>query len=520
MQKQLIKIKLAALCTALTLLGGCTSVPQTSGTATEESLTDSSYTEIVTEQSYQDTYSEVSTQDTAADTSEASVQDTEAQTEETKASEETGKFTELTDFSEVTLFTKLTDIPDLQFETSVTAKTEETSSMKNPTISEQTSKLASSGSYLANTYNALNFKEQKGFWISYLEYYRMLKNKSKAQFTANVEDCFDNIKSIGFNTVYVHARAFGDAYYDSELFPSGEQYTGTMGADTSFDALKIMIDEAHERGMSIHAWVNPMRLMTTAQIKDLPNTNKVKQWYNSSKYNGKYIVCSGGRWYLNPAYDSVVNYICDGVKEIVSKYNVDGIQIDDYFYPTTDASFDSSAYKQSGKGLSLSSWRINNVNSMVKKIYKSVHSVNNSVVFGISPQGFVDNNYNELYADVKTWCSQDGYCDYILPQVYFGFDNGTVPYEDNIELWSSMVTNKHVKLVFGLAAYKIGTIDNYAGSGKREWLNNSDIISRQMTLAKQIPNYGGVAIYRYDSLFNPSSDVSVQVSKELTNIKK
>jgi hypothetical protein len=86
---------------------------------------------------------------------------------------------EFTDFSEVTLFTELTDIPDLQFETTVTAKTEKTSSLKNPTISEQASKLASSGSYLANTYNALNFKEQKGFWISYLEYYRMLKNKSK-----------------------------------------------------------------------------------------------------------------------------------------------------------------------------------------------------------------------------------------------------------------------------------------------------------------------------------------------------
>lgn len=372
---------------------------------------------------------------------------------------------------------------------------------------------------IPNSYNAVNFAEQKGFWITYLEYMSILKNKSESSFKNSVEKYFDNISSLGFNTVYVQVRAFGDAYYNSSLFPSGEQFDGTIGTKNSFDALQIMIDCAHARGLSLHAWVNPMRLMTAAQIKNIDNSCQIKKWYSSK--NGTYIVETGGRLYLNPAYDDVTEFIAEGISEIVTNYNVDGIQIDDYFYPTTAASFDKSAYSAAGTSLSLSKWRISNVNKMVKKLYRTVHSANDSVMFGISPQGSLENNYDELYADVKTWCSESEYCDYILPQVYFGFENAALPYDKVIDQWSGMVTNRNVKLVIGLAAYKIGAADNYAGtSGKNEWLNNSDIMARQMDSAKKLPNYGGVALYRYESLFAPASSVSAQVNKELKNIPK
>ena len=404
-----------------------------------------------------------------------------------------------------------------------TAKTETTPlTLQYESPPETTASAAApSASYGQNSYKTVNFKEQKGFWITYLEYMTILKNKSESSFKKSVGKYFDNIADLGFNTVYVQVRAFGDAYYDSGLFPSGEQYSGTIGAGSSFDALQIMIDCAHARGLSIHAWVNPMRLMTTSQIQGISDSYQIKKWYDSSKYNGTYIVKSGDRWYLNPAYDEVTDLIGAGIKEIVSNYDVDGLQIDDYFYPTTAASFDSAAYSAYGEGMSLSSWRISNVNRMVKKLYKAAHSANSSIVFGISPQGSVENDYNEVYADVKTWCSSSGYCDYILPQVYFGFENAALPYEKVISQWSGMVTNSGVKLVIGLAAYKIGATDNYAGtSGKNEWLNNDDIISRQMKQAKALTNYGGVALYRYDSVFNPGSDVAAQVSKEINNIEK
>lgn len=415
------------------------------------------------------------------------------------------------------------EITSEKSETTAVSKTETTAlTLQYESPAETTNAAVKpSTSYGSNSYRTVNFKEQKGFWITYLEYGSILKNKSQSSFKASIGEYFDNISGLGFNTVYVQVRAFGDAYYNSKLFPSGEQFSGTIGTGSNFDALQVMIDCAHERGLSIHAWVNPMRLMTSSQLQGIDDKYQIKKWYNSDSYNGKYIVKSGDRWYLNPAYSEVTNLIADGISEIVSNYNVDGIQIDDYFYPTTSSEFDSSAYSASGTSLSLSKWRISNVNKMVKKLYSAAHSANSSISFGISPQGSVENDYTELYADVRTWCSESGYCDYILPQVYFGFNNAALPYADVISLWSSMVKNSNVKLVIGLAAYKIGAADSYAGaSGKNEWLNNSDIISRQMKLARTLDNYGGVALYRYESIFAPTSDVAAQVSKEIANIEK
>lgn len=403
---------------------------------------------------------------------------------------------------------------------SETTTVEETAAAELTLQSESPAETASH-SYGTNGYSALNYSEQNGIWISYLEYSSAMMNKSAKAFRSTIGEYFDNVKALSFNTVYVQVRAFGDAYYRSELFPTGDRYNGTIGAKLSYDPLEIMAEEAHSRNLSVHAWINPMRLMTDSQLKSLSDSYTIKKWYNDSDKCGKYIVKSDGRWYLNPAYPEVEKLISDGISEIVSGYDIDGIQIDDYFYPTTAASFDSAAYKASGTSASLSSWRTANINDMVKRMNKTVHSANPSVLFGISPQGSVDNNYDSLYADVKTWCRSTEYCDYILPQVYFGFDNAALPYSDTIALWSSMTSSGNVKLVIGLAGYKIGAADAYAGAnGKNEWINNSDIISRQMKAAKKLGNYGGVAIFRYGSIFEPESSVAKQVNAELANIKK
>lgn len=407
-----------------------------------------------------------------------------------------------------------------------TTTSEETAAVNETTVTELTLQTESpaetaSRSYAASGYSALNYSEQKGIWISYLEYSSAMMNKSAKSFRSAIGEYFDNVKALDFNTVYVQVRAFGDAYYRSELFPTGDRYNGTIGAELSYDPLEIMIEEAHDRSLSVHAWINPMRLMTDSQLKGLSDSYIVKKWYNDNDKCGKYIVKSDGRWYLNPAYPEVEKLISDGISEIVSGYDVDGIQIDDYFYPTTAASFDSAAYKASGTSKSLSSWRTDNINDMVKRMNKTVHSANPTVLFGISPQGSVENNYNTLYADVKTWCRSSDYCDYILPQIYFGFENAALPYADTISLWSSMTSSGNVKLVIGLAGYKIGAADAYAGAdGKNEWINNSDILSRQMKAAKKLGNYGGVAIFRYGSIFEPDSTVAKQVNAELANIKK
>ena len=511
---------------ALLLFAGCKNVSEEAPPVMTK--IEASQTEAVTE----DTLSAESVSEKVTSETETSViAETEIITEETTAQTEAAAET-----SETTAETTVTAVETTVTETSApettsvpeTTTTEATTttvltiqSESPPETTAQTTAETVRSAYGSNSYNALNFREQKGFWITYLEYGSILKNKSEDSFRKSIGNYFDNISALGFNTVYVQVRAFGDAYYDSDLYPSGEQFDGTIGTNNDFDALQIMIDCAHERNMSIHAWINPMRLMYTSQLEAISDSYPIKKWYNSDKYNGTYIVKSGDRWYLNPAYSEVTDLIASGITEIAANYDVDGIQIDDYFYPTTDSSFDKSAYSASETDLSLSDWRIANVNRMVKKLYKAAHNANSTIVFGISPQGSVDNNYNQLYADVKTWCKSGGYCDYILPQVYFGFDNAALPYGDVISLWSNMVKSDDVKLVIGLAAYKIGAEDTYAGSGgKNEWLDNNDIISRQMKLAETLGNYGGVAIYRYDSLFNPDSSVAKQVDKEIENIEK
>lgn len=476
------------------------------------------------------------TSGTAADTSDtAGTVNSAPLTEESISSEITEKTETVSEITETdaetsettteTMETTETYIEITETETETTETTKLTIQAESPPETDaETYETAVAGVWEVrgeNSYRTVNFAEQKGFWITYLEYMSILKNKSQSAFKNKIDEYFGNISDLGFNTVYVQVRAFGDAYYDSELFPSGEQFNGTIGTKNSFDALQIMIDCAHKRGMSIHAWVNPMRLTTTAQLKNIDDKYQIKKWYNDSKRRGIYIVESGGKWYLNPAYEETTDLIAAGITEIVKNYNVDGIQIDDYFYPTTASGFDSAAYSAKGGGISLRKWRMENVNKMVKKLYKAAHGANGSIVFGISPQGSVENNYDELYADVKTWCKSSGYCDYILPQVYFGFENAALPYDKVIAEWSGMVTNPDVKLVIGLAAYKIGAEDNYAGSsGKKEWLNHGDIMARQMSAAKKLDNYGGVAIYRYESLFAPASAVAKQVNKEIKNIKK
>jgi uncharacterized lipoprotein YddW (UPF0748 family) len=346
----------------------------------------------------------------------------------------------------------------------------------------------------------------------------MLRDKSQKSFTSSINTAFDNIKGLGFNTVYVQVRAHGDAYYRSSLFPSGKYYDGKIGGSMDFDPLAIMVKSAHDRGLSIHAWINPMRLGNDSDIKGIADSYAYKKWYNDENRRGKMVVKSGDFWYLNPAYGDCVDLIANGVAEILSNYNVDGIQIDDYFYPTTSTSFDKSAYAASGTSLSLSDWRFQNVNRMVKRLYDTVHSVSPDAVFGISPQGVPENN-DALYADVALWCRTSGYCDYILPQVYMGYEHATAPYSELIRTWNSMVKAPGVKLVIGLAPYKIGLSDSWAGKGKSEWKNNNNIISRQMSDAKNISNYGGVALYRYGSLFEPEQAVAAAVAAEVALIE-
>lgn len=359
-----------------------------------------------------------------------------------------------------------------------------------------------------NKYTALNYENQKAVWFAYLDIDTMLSGATEEEFTREISEAFLNVRAIGCNTVYVHVRAFGDAYYFSNIYPFAAAYSGTIGVAPDFDPLEIMIDEAHKLGLSFHAWINPMRTANEKRFEEMSDNYMIKRWYDSDETNGTYLVYDdeGGYYWLSPAYTAVRELICSGIAEIVTRYDVDAIHIDDYFYPTTDASFDEAAFEASGYS-DLASWRREIVSRLVADIYSTVKSCNSTVLFGVSPQGNVSNNLNKLYADVERWCAYDGYLDYVVPQIYYGY-SGSLPFDEAAQQWRNLVTNPNVTLVCGIAAYKVGTTT--------EW-SSGRMLSEQTEFAKAL-GYDGCAYYRYSSLFSTGSDVSNLITNEISGI--
>lgn len=361
-------------------------------------------------------------------------------------------------------------------------------------------------------YVPLNYKVQKGVWLSYIDIAEMLEKKTENQFRENIAEAFDNIRGSGFNTVYVHVRPFGDALYDSKIYAPSRYFTGTAGENSGFDPLEIMVEEGHKKGLSVHAWINPLRCEKAENIEKAGDGYQIGKWYFSEEYMGKYLVAdqSDGRLWLDPAYPEVRELICSGVGEICENYRVDGIHIDDYFYPTADESFDRQAFSQSMR-TSVADFRLENINMLVSEMYRTVKAANRDMLFGISPQGNVNNNYTQLFADVKRWAGEKGYCDYIAPQVYYGFENKVQPFEQVIKEWDGFC-GEDVKLVIGLAFYKVG--------GEEEFTENKGIISQQIECCKKLENYSGVAVYNYKSIFPGDEQASERAKEELEMVRQ
>lgn len=440
---------------------------------------------------------------TVSTSSQTEISETQQETSSSVATSATDNTTVEVPSSTVTVSAPVTSAATTKSSTVVTTTAEVTTTQHTTTQPVVTTKVQQNIG--TNSYTALNYPEQKAVWISYLEYLNILKGKSQSQFTQSVKSMYDNCVSMGINTVYVHARSHSDAYYQSDYYPWSKYASGTAGISPGFDPFAILVKEAHNRGLSIHAWVNPLRGMSEDDIANVPDSYLMKQWYNNQTSD---IVKVKGIWYLNPAYQETNDLICNGIKEIISKYDVDGIHIDDYFYPTTDNYFDDEAFSNSGSS-NRTQWRLNIVSNMVRGLYSSVKATNPTVLFGVSPQGNIDNNYNYQYADVRKWASQDGYLDYLVPQIYFGFRNATQPYERNLQSWCDMVTNSNVSLVVGLAPYKIGTVESTG-----EWASDTRILARQVEAFKNKGKYGGAAFFRYENLFCPSAAVAPSINTE------
>ena len=321
-------------------------------------------------------------------------------------------------------------------------------------------------------YTPLNYEYQKGMWLPYLRYGEYMQGKDAESFRRAIRKCFAEAKDNGINTVYLHIRPTGDAYYDTDLFPKG------VYSDGSYDPLKIMLEEAHDMGLSAHGWINPLRLQTVEEMEKVPDSFITKQWYLSG--DGRNIGEVSGRLYLRPDSPDVRELLSSEIREIINTYDIDGIHIDDYFYPSDDEAFDAEAFASSGAD-DLAQWRRDSVSDMVKAMYSAVKEADEKVLFGISPQGNIAADEDQQYADVKRWMREDGFCDYIIPQIYYGFLNETMPFLPVLAQWESLARNSKVKLVIGLGAYKLGKDDIWAGaSAETEWRDDPEIIQKQI----------------------------------------
>lgn len=367
--------------------------------------------------------------------------------------------------------------------------------------------------------------EWKAMWISYLEFKKT--GYTETQFQDRINEMFDRCKDLHMNAVIVQIRPFGDAFYPSEQFPWSAYVSGKQGKNPGYDPLAYMVKAAHERDLEFHAWLNPYRVtLNTTDYNTLSDDNPAKKWKKENSKD-RHTLSFGGNLYYNPANREVQDMITKEIAWIVEKYEVDGIHFDDYFYPTLGSkyksNFDAQEYKQyqtdcknaSKTALSIVNWRRNNVSQLVKNIYTEIKNVRADVQFGISPAGNVQNLLlnDRHYVDIKKWLSQDGYVDYIAPQIYWSLSHPTAAFGKMLQPWLDLRTNPSVHLYVGIAAYKAGE----SVAGDPAWKNEQDQLKRQILYSRKTGEIAGFCFFRYES-FAKTKTNTVKEIKALQDV--
>ena len=353
--------------------------------------------------------------------------------------------------------------------------------------------------------------EMRGIWIPFMSLTLTPEECSADDFRRKAAVMAQKCADLGLNTMVVHVRPFGDAIYPSAYFPWSHILTGTQGKDPGFDPLSILLEEAHRRGLAVHAWINPFRISTGQTPSKLSADNPYCQWQQEDNGGEEQDTFSSqGGIYYNPSSVRVRRLILDGIRELVQQYDIDGIQIDDYFYPEEDMNCDKKSYqayvrsvKEGCLPLSQKEWRRENINMLLCGIYRILHSGEKDIVFGISPQCNMENN-EKMCADFTAWAQEKGYADYLCPQMYISNDHPVLPFEEAADEWKTLVTADGVRLYGGLGLYKAGTD---ADSGT--WLGEDDIIRSQIELLRQ-KGADGFMLYSYEYLNTDSTEKEVE----------
>lgn len=346
----------------------------------------------------------------------------------------------------------------------------------------------------------------RGVWVSSVANidYPSQQGLSADQLKSEADTILNNIAAMGLNTVFLQVRPSADALYQSALFPWSRYVSGTAGQapDGDFDVLAYWVEGAHSRGLQLHAWLNPYRITRDGkeELDALPETSPAKQ-------HPEWVVEYESNYYFNPGLPAVQQLVVDGAAEIVRNYDVDGIHLDDYFYPGTDFN-DAAAYARYGDDFDdIGDWRRDNVNTLIASLDETVHAINPELSFGVSPAGIWDNkadnpkgsdtngrsSYREIYCDSVEWVKR-GTVDYICPQLYWSIGYEIADFEVLVDWWQDIVSTSDVALYIGIGAYRAAE----AEPGD-VWYGTAEL-ERQLDMLDNSIDIQGEVFFSYASL--------------------
>lgn len=293
-------------------------------------------------------------------------------------------------------------------------------------------------------------REFRGAWLHVIGQTQW-QNKTTEQAKAYIVDQLDKLQRAGCNAVIFQVRPTADAVYKSDLEPWSAWLTGKRGKapDPMWDPMEYALQEAHKRGMEFHAWLNPYRVTSTAKEVLPKNHISNREPERFFRYNGQIL--------FDPAYQQNRDFICEVVKDIMKRYDVDGIHIDDYFYPYPAPGKkipDDASYLRLRNNMERNDWRRHNVDLLIEQLHKTIKETKPWVRFGISPFGIWRNkgndprgsessglqNYDDLYADILLW-DRKGWVDYLVPQLYWNLDTQAAPSRKLVQWWNDNIHN-------------------------------------------------------------------------------
>ena len=329
-------------------------------------------------------------------------------------------------------------------------------------------------------------------WIPYFSVNTLLADPDANTCRDAVRRYLQRLSAFGINTVFVHACAFGESIYPSLYYPQLPELVGR-------DGMEIFADMCEEQHIALHVWINPLRLQNAEIMAQQTGDAAVCAWYRVGALRERNLTEWDGRYYLNPAAESTRKFLTGVITELMLRYHPAGIHADDYFYPTAAPEFDAEAFAASGAD-DLAAWRRANISALMQQMYKAVHAADADAVFSVSPQGDMERNRETLYADAAAWCGTEGFCDLIIPQLYFGYRNERCPFARMLRSWTALPRAESVQMAVGLGVYKYGADDPNAGSGQDEWRTAEKLPAVQTEDVLSEEGVCGAAFYHADAL--------------------